>query len=298
MAAAYRDALRTVEDVAERQVVQSMKGENVDVFGFFESGGDVAVCVLVVRGGVLQDRREFFFEKSEEVDPAAFLEAFLPQFYDANPFLPDEVHLPVAIAERGAARGVPGRAPRARRSPSASRSAGAAADRVALAEHQRAGAPPRPVPAAGRRGGARRRAARARRSTSPIPPHRIEAFDISHLQGTDSVASLVVFEDGKPQQVRLPALRHRLAEPARARRLPQHGRGRRAPLPPRRRRRTARCPTSSSWTAAAGQLQAALTALDRLGVELPVVGPRQARGGDLGARPARARSGSRARTRR
>jgi len=41
MAAAYRDAVRTVEDVAERQLVQSLKGESVDVLGFFESGGDV-----------------------------------------------------------------------------------------------------------------------------------------------------------------------------------------------------------------------------------------------------------------
>src|SRR5262249_46588807 len=77
MAAAYRDALRTIQDVSERQVVQSMKGENIDVFGFFESGQDVAVAVLVVRGGVLQDRRDFFFEKAQEVDPARFLEAFL-----------------------------------------------------------------------------------------------------------------------------------------------------------------------------------------------------------------------------
>src|SRR6202022_250712 len=62
VAAAYRDAIRTVEDVAERQVVQSLRGESVDAFGFFEAGQDVSVCVLVVRGGVLQDRREFFFE--------------------------------------------------------------------------------------------------------------------------------------------------------------------------------------------------------------------------------------------
>src|SRR5580765_5014128 len=99
MAAAYRDAIRTVEDVAQRQLVQSMSGESADVFGFFEAGGDVSVAVLVVRGGVMQDRREFFFEKSEEVQPAPFLESFLPQFYDVNPFLPDQVHLPVPIAD-------------------------------------------------------------------------------------------------------------------------------------------------------------------------------------------------------
>ena len=111
MAAAYRDAIRTVEDVAERQLVQSMKGESIDVFGFFEAGEDVSVAVLVVRGGVLQDRREFFFEKSEEVAPAAFLEAFLPQFYDVNPFLPEEVHLPVEVVGPEAARGLSPRSP-------------------------------------------------------------------------------------------------------------------------------------------------------------------------------------------
>mgnify|MGYP003407862076 CR=1 FL=1 len=50
-------------------------------------------------GGVLRHRRDFFFEKAQELEPAAFLEAFLPQFYDANPFLPSEVHLPVVIAD-------------------------------------------------------------------------------------------------------------------------------------------------------------------------------------------------------
>src|SRR5207245_2880107 len=60
---------------------------------------DVSLCVLVVRGGVIQDRREFFFEKSEEVEPAAFLEAFLPQVYDVNPFLPKEIQLPVAVPQ-------------------------------------------------------------------------------------------------------------------------------------------------------------------------------------------------------
>src|ERR1700693_2118186 len=83
MAGAYRDAIRTGQDVSEQQVVQSRRGESADVFGFFESGGDVSIAILVVRGGVVQDRREFFFEKSVTTEPGAFLEVCLPLFCDA-----------------------------------------------------------------------------------------------------------------------------------------------------------------------------------------------------------------------
>ncbi len=269
MAAAYRDALRTVRDVAERQVVQSLKGENVDVFGFFESGQDVAVCVLVVRGGALQDRRDFFFEKAQEVDPAAFLEAFLPQFYDANPFLPTEIHLPVAIenpalveeyvaARRGAKVSV--------RTPQR----GPAAERVRLAE---VNARERHRVRFRRTGGDEAVAVErlARAVGLPIPPHRIEAFDISHTQGTDSVASMVVFEDGKPRKAdyRLFNIASQsLLEPddfrsmaeavdRRYRRLQAEG----APMP-----------DLVLIDGGRGQLQAALTALDRIGLDLPAVG--------------------------
>jgi excinuclease ABC subunit C len=269
MAAAYRDALRTVEDVSEHQVVHTLRGDNVDVFGFFESGGDVAVCVLVVRGGVIQDRREFFFEKSEEVDPALFLDAFLPQFYDANPFLPSEIHLPVEIPDpalfesflasrRDASVSV--RVPRR----------GPARERVELAQDnacQRHKVRFRRIGGEGALGVERL----ARVLDLAVAPRRIEAFDISHLQGTDSIASLVVFEDGRPKKsdYRLfgIASQHLLAPDdfksmaeaveRRYRKLRDEG--------------TA-MPDLVLVDGGRGQLQAALTALDRLGVELPVVG--------------------------
>ena len=269
MAAAYRDAVRTVEDVAERQLVQSMKGESTDVFGFFESGGDVSVCLLVVRGGALQDRREFFFEKSEEVHPAAFLEAFLPQFYDVNPFLPDEVHLPVEISDPGlleeflfARRGakVAVRVPKR----------GAGVDRVELANTN---AQERHRVRFRRVGGEEALGVErlARVLDLPVPPRRIEGFDISHLQGTDSVASVVVFEDGRPkksdyrlfgiasQSLLAPDDFKSMAEAVerRYRRVREEG----GPMP-----------DLVLVDGGRGQLQAALTALDRLGIELPVVG--------------------------
>ena len=269
MAGAYRDALRTVEDVSEHQVVHSLKGESVDVFGLFESGGDVAVGVLVVRGGVIQDRREFFFEKSEEVDPSAFLDAFLPQFYDANPFLPVEVHLPVAIpdpelleaflaARRGArvAVRVPQRGP--------------ARERVDLAQdnaRERHKVRFRRLGGEGALGVERL----ARVLDLAAAPRRIEAFDISHLQGTDSIASLVVFEDGKPKKSD-----YRLFGIASQKLLAPDDFKSMAEAVERRYRKLrdegTAMPDLVLVDGGRGQLQAALTALDRLGVELPVVG--------------------------
>jgi len=268
MAGAYRDALRTVAEVAERQLVQSLKGENVDVFGFFEAGNDVSVCVLVVRGGVLQDRREFFFEKSEEVEPSAFLEAFLPQFYDANPFLPSEIHLPVAIGEpqlleeflaaRRNAR-VKVRVPHR----------GAAADRVALAGTNARERHRVRFRRAGPEALALERLSRV--LDLPAPPHRIEGFDISHLQGTDSVASLVVFVDGKPQKAD-----YRLFGIASQSLLaPDDFRSMGEAVERRYRRlrdENVALPDLVLVDGGRGQLQAALTALDRLGLSIPAAG--------------------------
>ncbi len=269
MAAAYRDALRTVEDVAQRQLVQSLKGESVDVFGFFESGGDVSACLLVVRGGVVQDRRQFFFEKSEEIDPAAFFETLLPQFYDVNPFLPDQVHLPVALsspqlieqflASRRGSR-VRLRVPKR----------GAAAERVELAN---ANAQERHRVRFRRAGGEDALAAErlARVVELPAPPLRIEGFDISHLQGTDSIASLVVFEEGRPKKSD-----YRLFGIASQSLLAPDDFRSMAEAIERRYRRVSQengpMPDLIVVDGGRGQLQAALTALDRLGLELPAIG--------------------------
>jgi excinuclease ABC subunit C len=269
MAAAYRDALRTVEDVSEHQVVHSLKGESVDVFGFFESGGDVAVCVLVVRGGVIQDRREFFFEKAEEVDPTVFLDAFLPQFYDANPFLPAEVHLPVEIPDPDLLEAFLGTRRNAKVAVRVPRR-GPARERLELAQdnaRERHKVRFRRMGGEGALGVERL----ARVLELPVPPRRIEAFDISHLQGTDSIASLVVFEDGRPKKsdYRLFGIAsQQLLAPDDFRSMAEAVERRYRKL----RDESTTMPDLVLVDGGRGQLQAALTALDRLGVELPVVG--------------------------
>jgi excinuclease ABC subunit C len=104
-----------------------------------------------------------------------------------------------------------------------------------------------------------------------IPPGRIEAFDISHTQGTDSVASLVVFEHGKPRKAE-----YRLFNIASQDLLePDDFRSMAAAVDRRYRRLQAdgaALPDLVLVDGGRGQLQAALTALDRLGLDLPVVG--------------------------
>jgi excinuclease ABC subunit C len=258
-----------VEDVAERQLVQSLKGESVDAFGFFEAGQDVSVCVLVVRGGVLQDRREFFFEKSEEVEPSAFFEAFLPQFYEANPFLPAEVHLPVRIPDAELLEQFL-RARRDARVAVRVPQRGPASDRVELANdnaRQRHRVRFRRV--GGEQALALERLARV--LDLPVPPARIEGFDISHLQGTDSIASLVVFEEGRPKKSE-----YRLFGIASQTLLAPDDFRSMAEAVDRRYRRVREeggpMPDLIVLDGGRGQLSAALTALDRLGIELPAIG--------------------------
>jgi excinuclease ABC subunit C len=269
MAAAYRDALKTVDEVAERQIVQRLSGEDTDTWGIHEEGGDVAVQVLGVRGGAIVDRREFFFEKAEIAAPAELLSTVLAQFYDQNSFLPEEVHVPLDLPDRelleeflSTKKGSRVHLRRPQRGPSH--------DRLQMAQMNARS----------------RHQVRFRRTTTeaeeavsrlaklldiPDPVARIEGFDVSHIQGTESYASMVVFESGKPKtsEYRLFRIRaQRLLEPddfasmaeavtRRYSRLLAEGRA---------------MPDLILVDGGRGQLSAALTALDRLGLELPVAG--------------------------
>ncbi|MGH9443650.1 MAG: excinuclease ABC subunit UvrC [Thermoanaerobaculia bacterium] len=269
MAAAYRDALKTVEEVAERQVVQRMSGEDTDTWGIHESEGDAAVQVLVVRGGTMVDRRELFFEKAEILDPAELLSSLLAQFYERNSFLPEEIHVPVDLPDRDLLEEF------------LSSRKGA---RVVIRRPQRG--PARDRLEMARTNAKSRHQARFRRATTaeeeavsrlarvlemPDPVRRIEGFDISHTQGTDSYASMVVFEAGKPKKAdyRLFRIRsQRLLEPDDFASMAEAVTRRYSKLASENRP----MPDLVLVDGGRGQLSAALTALDRIGVDVPVAG--------------------------
>lgn len=268
MAAAYRDCLRTVEELAQKQRVQSLAGEDVDVFGDFADGGNLAVSVLHVRGGAVLDTRELFWEGIGDVDPAEFWVALLSQSYDATTFLPKEIHLPDEVpeealepvetwlSERRGSR-VEVRTPKR----------GAAFDRVRIARDNARTSHVRRFRTA-REAGEKATLAIAKALDLDRRPTRIECFDISHLQGSDTYASCVVFVDGRPEKGEYRAFRIERPVPDDFASIAEAVTRRYE----RRRAEGAELPDLLVIDGGKGQLSAALGALDRIGIELPAVG--------------------------
>jgi excinuclease ABC subunit C len=194
-AARYRDQIQTVEEVRERQKMAAHSGQEADILGFYQEGPLAAVNLFHLRGGRVLDRRELFWEDIEAFNPGEFISSLLKQIYLDQQYLPGEIHAPVDFDDREILEELLSRkrgrlvhilTPRAGR-------------KRALLE----------LVARNARHSFERRfrilkphAREALESLSealdlPKPPHRIEAFDVSHTQGTDIVASMVVWEAGK-----------------------------------------------------------------------------------------------------
>ena len=268
MAAAYRDCLRTVEELAQKQRVQSLAGEDVDVFGDFADGGNLAVAVLHVRGGAVLDTRELFWEGLGDVDPEEFWAALLSQYYDATTFLPREVHLPddvsgealapleVWLSERRGSR-VEIRTPKR----------GVAFDRVRIARDNARTSHVRRFRTV-RESGEKATLALAKALALDRRPARIECFDISHLQGSETYASCVVFVDGLPAKEEYRVFRIERPVPDDFASIAEAVSRRYGRL----REEAAPMPDLLVVDGGKGQLSAALAALDRVGIELPAVG--------------------------
>ena len=192
-AAQLRDTLAEVEAIGERRKLSSVAGEDVDVYGVHVASGHAAVVVLVMRGGQVLDRRELFWEGVGHISAELLLSQVVPQIYDRTTFIPKEIHLPAPIEDEEALltwlserKGekvylrLPSRGPKA--------------ERLALARHNAEMAHRRRFRGQEIAPGA---AALERHLCLLDPPRRIEGFDISHFQGGETVASLVVWEEGK-----------------------------------------------------------------------------------------------------
>ncbi len=268
MAAAYRDCLRTVEELAQKQRVQSLAGEDVDVFGDFADGGNLAVSVLHVRGGAVLDTREFFWEAIGDVAADEFWVALLSQYYDATTFLPKEVHLPDEVAEEALAPGAEWLSERrGSRVEIRTPKRGAAFDRVRIARDNARTSHVRRFRTV-REAGEKATLALAKALDLDHRPARIECFDISHLQGSETYASCVVFVDGRPEKGEYRAFRIDRPVPDDFASIAEAVTRRYE----RRRSEGAPLPDLLVIDGGKGQLSAALAALDRIGIELPAVG--------------------------
>ena len=194
-AARYRDQIQTVEELRERQKMAANSGEEADILGFHQEGAQVAVNLFHLRGGRVLDRREFFWEDLEEFNPREFFSSLLKQIYLDQQYLPGEIHAPVDFDDRETLEELLSQ----RRGHSLHILTPQAGRKRALLE----------LVARNARHSFERRfrilkphAREVLESLSealdlPKPPNRIEAFDVSHIQGTDIVASMVVWEAGK-----------------------------------------------------------------------------------------------------
>jgi len=207
-AARYRDLISTVEQLQEKQRIAAVEGDDADVFGYHYEGGMLAVNLFHMRGGKVLDRREFFWEELPEFEgldlgftPGEFFSTFLKQLYIGQPYVPRNVYVPVEFEDREALEDL-------------------LSDRVAdkSARSTRVNIL---VPVRGEKRSLLDLAGNnakqsydqrfrvmkpnmkaiqeALQDTLGLPdlPQRIECFDISHIQGAETVASMVVWEDGR-----------------------------------------------------------------------------------------------------
>ncbi|MEY2414217.1 MAG: excinuclease subunit [Acidobacteriaceae bacterium] len=203
----YRDLISTVEQLQEKQRIATVEGDDADVFGYHCENGMLAVNLFHVRGGRVLDRREFFWEDlpspedSGNFHPGEFFSALLKQIYIGQPYVPRNVYVPVEFEDRE----MLGDLLSEQISGSNSRSA-----RVHVLVPQRGDkrslldlAANNAKQSYDQRFRVMKPNARAIQEALqdalgiPELPNRIECFDISHIQGAETVASMVVWEDGK-----------------------------------------------------------------------------------------------------
>src|SRR4051794_9862521 len=220
-AAKYRDLISTVEDLMERQRIAASEGDDTDVYGFHYENHMLAVNLFHMRSGRILDRRELFWEdlpefelippseevestspenvtparKSGEFDPGLFFAALVKQVYIDQQYVPRAILVPVDFAEREALE--------------------------ELLSEKRGSKVEILVPVRGEKRSLIDLAAKNAHQiydqrfrvlkpsikmiqealqdalTLPDLPNRIECFDISHIQGAETVASMVVWEDGQ-----------------------------------------------------------------------------------------------------
>ena len=194
-AAGYRNLIRTVADMEERQKIAAAAGDDIDVLAWHAEPPQVAANVFHLRGGRVVDRREFYWEDLAEFEPAEFVTSLLKQIYLEANYVPRFIHVPMEFEERGLLEDVfseniahrveivaPQRGPKR-----------AFLDLVetnskhSFTQRFRVVKPTAEVIAE----------ALEMALGLPATPKRIESFDISHIQGSDTVASMVVWENGR-----------------------------------------------------------------------------------------------------
>jgi len=226
-AAKYRDLISTVEQLQEKQRIAAVEGDDADVFGYHYENDMLAVNLFHMRGGRVLDRREFFWEELPEIPaehvgtgvptrpveqssaaaielgfhPGEFFSALLKQLYIGQPYVPRNIYVPIEFEDREMLEELLS---------DQIAGGGSRATRVHILVPQR-GDKRALLDLAGNNAKQSydQRFRVMKPNTKAIQealqealglaelPRRIECFDISHIQGAETVASMVVWEDGQ-----------------------------------------------------------------------------------------------------
>ncbi|NWG12276.1 MAG: excinuclease ABC subunit UvrC [Acidobacteria bacterium] len=193
-AAVFRDWITMVRDISERQKMILAGEEDSDLYGYHQEGSRLALQVFVMRSGRIVGRREFYWEDLISFDPAEFFSSALKQYYLQDTFTPNEIYIPSDIEDAEVLETWLSERKGRRvhiRSPKRGLKAGLLelVTRNAKMAFETRFRVLRPMGA---------------ELLEPLQsllgldslPRRIETFDVSHVQGADTVASMVVCENG------------------------------------------------------------------------------------------------------
>ncbi|MGI8563726.1 MAG: excinuclease ABC subunit UvrC [Candidatus Dormibacter sp.] len=199
-AARFRDQLAAMEKIADRQKVLTHSRDDEDLVAYARQGRHVYVEVAYVRQGKLIGHDGHALEGAGEAGESELLRGFLLQYYASATHIPRRILLPGPVDE-----------PALVQDWLSSRRQGAVKLEVPQRGRRRQLVQQLSDTAAGELTQLRIQADYDRSRTEPMlaalaevleldePPHRIECYDISNIQGQSAVGSMVVFEDGRPR---------------------------------------------------------------------------------------------------
>jgi excinuclease ABC subunit C len=194
-AALYRDWIAMVRDISERKKRILEGHDDTDLFGYYHEGGRLAMAVFAMRGGRIVGRREFYWEELISFEPGDFFSAALQQYYLQDTFTPKEIMVPADIEDAEVVESWLSERKGSRvhiRSPRRGLNA-ALLDLVMRNAHLCFVTRFRILKPKGEE------LLRPLQEVLGLDtlPRRIETFDVSHIQGSETVASMVVCENGE-----------------------------------------------------------------------------------------------------
>jgi excinuclease ABC subunit C len=199
-AASLRDQIRAIERVSEKQVTAYTRPVDEDVFGLARADGEACVQVFFIRGTKMIGADHFPLDGTKEEADSEVMGSFLKQFYESAIYVPRRIVIPLAVPEQGLIRDwlaqrrggsvqllVPQRGEKRRL--------------VAMAvDNARESLEMERVKWLADTGKTRAALEELEEELNlPELPRRIECYDISNIQGTSAVGSMVVFADGHPR---------------------------------------------------------------------------------------------------